>query len=226
MSNFVPEKVHFRYALLSLFNKKRQLKVIVCCSKHMVNTLHRLGHELLDDGSTQTQQQLAKALNESQETIIRRIRATGKINNLGKWVPHDLSERQMENRKVTCEMLLQRHERNSFLYRIVTGDEKWIYYENPKWKKYRRSRSFNAKAKSLRQEDHALCLVGPERNAPSHTAKPVKDTLKSLGWEIRPHLPYFLDLGPSDYHLFASMGHALSEQHFSNFEEVGKWLVE
>ena len=29
-------------------------------------------------------------------------------------------------------MLLQWHERKSFLHRIVTGDEKWIYFENPK----------------------------------------------------------------------------------------------
>ncbi|GFV22986.1 mariner Mos1 transposase [Trichonephila clavipes] len=71
---------------------------------------------LLDDDPTQTQQQLAKALNVSQETISRRLRATGKINKLGKWVPHDLNERQMENRKVTCELLLQSHERKSFLY--------------------------------------------------------------------------------------------------------------
>ena len=90
---------------------------------------------LLEDDPTQTQQQLAKALNVSQETISRRLRAMGKINKLGKWVPHDLNERQMENRKVTCEMLLQRHERKSFLYRIVTGDEKWIYFEHPKRKK-------------------------------------------------------------------------------------------
>ncbi|KAL6258324.1 hypothetical protein P5V15_010271 [Pogonomyrmex californicus] len=63
-------------------------------------------------------------------------------------------------------------------------------------------------------------------NAPSHTAKPMKDTLKSLGWDILPHPPYSPDLAPSDYHLFATMGHALAEQHFSNFEEVGKWLDE
>ncbi|GFS85896.1 mariner Mos1 transposase [Trichonephila clavipes] len=90
---------------------------------------------LLDDDPTQTQQKLAKSLNVSQETMRKHLRATGKINKLGKWVPHDLSEHQMENRKVTCEMLLQRHERKSYLYRIVTGDEKWIYFENPKWKK-------------------------------------------------------------------------------------------
>ncbi|GFT13056.1 mariner Mos1 transposase [Trichonephila clavipes] len=79
-------------------------------------TVHSTEWILLDDDPTQTQQQLAKALNVSQETISRRLRATGKINKLGKWVPHDLNERQMENRKVTCELLLQSHERKSFLY--------------------------------------------------------------------------------------------------------------
>ena len=34
------------------------------------------------------------------------------------------------------------------------------------------------------------------------------------------------DLAPSDYLPFASMGHSLAEQHFANFEEVEKWLVE
>lgn len=46
-------------------------------------------------------------------------------------------------------------------------------------------------------------------NVPSHMAKPVKDILKSLGWDI----------------LFESMPHALVDQNFSNFEEVGKWLT-
>ena len=33
------------------------------------------------------------------------------------------------------EMLLERHKKKSFLHRIVTGDEKWIHYDNPKCKK-------------------------------------------------------------------------------------------
>jgi len=39
---------------------------------------------------------------------------------------------QMETRKTTCEILLKRHDRKSVLDRIVTGDGKWIYFENPK----------------------------------------------------------------------------------------------
>ena len=33
------------------------------------------------------------------------------------------------------EMLLERHKKELFLHRIVTGDEKWIHYDNPKHKK-------------------------------------------------------------------------------------------
>ena len=33
------------------------------------------------------------------------------------------------------EMLLKRHKKKSLLHRIVTGDEKWIHYDNPNRKK-------------------------------------------------------------------------------------------
>ncbi|GFV12463.1 mariner Mos1 transposase [Trichonephila clavipes] len=56
----------------------------------------------------------------------------GKIIKVGRWVPHELTDRQEENHKIVCEMLLVRYKRNSYLPRIVTGDEKWIYFENPK----------------------------------------------------------------------------------------------
>ena len=32
------------------------------------------------------------------------------------------------------EMLLERHKKKSILHQIVTGDEKWIHYDNPKRK--------------------------------------------------------------------------------------------
>ena len=54
----------------------------------------------------------------------------------------------------------------------------------------------------------------------------ISRTLKVLNWEILSHPPYFTDLAPSDYHLFASMRHSLAEQRFANFEEIEKWLVE
>ena len=90
---------------------------------------------LLDEHSTQTLKQLAKALEVDQGTISRGLHANEKIQKEGKWVPYELKERDIERRKTTCEILFNRFKRKSFLHRIVTGDKKWIYFDNPERKK-------------------------------------------------------------------------------------------
>ncbi|GFT96279.1 mariner Mos1 transposase [Trichonephila clavipes] len=60
-------------------------------------------------------------------------------------------------------------------------------------------------------------------NAPSLRAKPTKDIVKALGWKPLAQAPYLPDLAPSDYHLFASLGHALADQRFT-YENVKAWL--
>ena len=49
---------------------------------------------------------------------------------------------------------------------------------------------------------------------------------KHSAGEVLPPAAYSLDLAPSDYHLFASMGYALAEQRFDSYEDVKKWLDE
>jgi len=61
-------------------------------------------------------------------------------------------------------------------------------------------------------------------NAPSHTAKLVKETIEAFGWEIFSHAAYSPDLAPSDYHLFASHWDTLAQQRFTSYEDVRKWL--
>jgi len=61
-------------------------------------------------------------------------------------------------------------------------------------------------------------------NAPSYTAKLVKEMILGFGWEILSQAAYSSDLALSDYHLFASMGHALAQQRFTSYEDVRKWL--
>jgi len=90
---------------------------------------------LLDENNAQTQQHLADQLNVTREAVSIRLKSMGKIQKMRKWVPHELNERQQENRKTTCEMLLARYKRKSFLHRIMTDDKKWIYFENPKRKR-------------------------------------------------------------------------------------------
>ena len=46
-----------------------------------------------------------------------------------------MSENAINNRLSIATSLLVRQRRKSFLWRIVTGDEKWIYFNNPKRKK-------------------------------------------------------------------------------------------
>nr|KAF6378768.1 hypothetical protein mMyoMyo1_009678 [Myotis myotis] len=170
----------------------------------------------------------------------------GKILKEGKWVPHQLNERQMENQKVISKMMLQQHKRKSFLHQIVTGNEKLIYFENPKCTKSwvdsgqpstltARPNRFGKKTmlcvwwdqegvvyyellkpgetintdhyrQQISNLNYALIVERPEwvkrhgkvillyDNAPPHTSKPVKDTLKDLAWEVLTHPPYSPDL--------------------------------
>ena len=46
---------------------------------------------LLDEDDAQTQQQLADQLNVTREAVSIRLKALGKIQNVGKWVPHALT---------------------------------------------------------------------------------------------------------------------------------------
>jgi len=90
---------------------------------------------LLDEDDTRSQKLLAEQLGVSQAAISMRLHAMGKVQKIGKWMPHELNDRQMERRQNTCQILLARQKRKLFLHRIVTDDEKWIYFQNPKRKK-------------------------------------------------------------------------------------------
>ncbi|GFU29750.1 mariner Mos1 transposase [Trichonephila clavipes] len=163
----------------------------------------------------------------------------GKIIKVGRSVPHALTDRQQENRQIVCEILLAPDNRKSYLHRIVTGDEKWIYFENPK-----RNRSYvdlGQPSKSTARPNHfgRKTMVPPDPrkytkrqhkviflydNAPNHRDKPTKDIVTALGWEPLAYVAYSPDLAPSNYHLFASLGHALADQRFTSYENVKSWL--
>lgn len=56
------------------------------------------------------------------------------VQEQGTWVLYDLKPRAVERCLLTCEQVLQRQERNGFLQRIVTSDEKRMHDSNPKRK--------------------------------------------------------------------------------------------
>lgn len=90
---------------------------------------------LLNEDSRQTQSELANALGVDQTTVGKRLKAMGMIHKQGNWVPHELKPRDVERRFLISQLLLERQRRKGFLHRIVTGDEKWVLYDNPKHQK-------------------------------------------------------------------------------------------
>ncbi|KAG5319580.1 MOS1T transposase, partial [Pseudoatta argentina] len=163
------------------------------------------------------------------------------IQKQGHWVSYELKPRDVERRFGTCELLLQRQKRKDFL----TGDEKWIHYNNPKrrksWGKPRKtkypwleagdryrlqlmrlSRAFKEKRPLYAQRHDKVILL--HDNARPHIAKPVKTYLETLKWEVLPHPLYSPDIAPFDFHLFRSMAHGLADRRFHSYEEAQKWI--
>ena len=90
---------------------------------------------LIDEYCCQKQGDLAESLGVTQAAISKRLKAAGSIQKQGNWIPHELKPRDVERRFCLSDMLLVRYKKKSFLHRILTGDEKWIHYDNPKRKK-------------------------------------------------------------------------------------------
>ena len=95
---------------------------------------------LLKEESRQTSRELAEKMNCDQKAILNHLYSMEFSEKLGVWVPHELSENNKENCLQIASQHLARHRatyghKQHFLYRIVTGDEKWCLYINTKQRK-------------------------------------------------------------------------------------------
>ena len=84
------------------------------------------------------------------------------------------------------------------------------------------NQALREKRPKYQKRQHTVILL--HDNAPSHTANPVKETIEAFRWEILSPAAYSPNLAPSDYYFFTSRGHALSDQDFTSYENVRKWL--
>ena len=90
---------------------------------------------LVDANRRITTREIAERLNLSNSTVHNHLKRIGLISKLDIWVPHALTERNLCRRVDVCDLLLKRQENDPFLKRIITGDEKWIVYNNVKRKR-------------------------------------------------------------------------------------------
>ena len=132
---------------------------------------------LSDQDSFQMQKELALTLGVTKQAISHRLKSLGMIQKQVNWIPYELTPRNIKRRFSTCEMLLARHKRKGFLHRIVTGDKKWIQYDNS-----RRKKSW-----------------GPPGHALTSTAKPNIHEKKLLGiWWNQLGVVYYVFLKPNE----------------------------
>lgn len=90
---------------------------------------------LVDANRRITTREIAERLNLSNSTVHKHMKSLGLISKLDIWVPHVLTERNLLRRINDCDLLIRRQRNDPFLKRIVTGDEKWVVYNNVKRKR-------------------------------------------------------------------------------------------
>jgi len=74
--------------------------------------------------------EIARELGIDHKTVLNYLHKAGYKKKLDVWVPHELSVRNMMGRINICDTLLKRNEIEPFLKRMITGDEKWITFDN------------------------------------------------------------------------------------------------
>ena len=84
----------------------------------------------------QSCQNIAQTINSSTSTVFQHLKEIGKVSKFVKWVPHQLTEKQQIERVNIANSLLTRQHAVDFLDKDITGDEKWILYEDNKRKRY------------------------------------------------------------------------------------------
>ena len=78
---------------------------------------------------------IGQELGMSHQTVINHLKKIGFKKKLDVWVPHDLTQKNIFARMDACESLLNRNKIDPFLKRMVTGDKKWVTYDNVKRKR-------------------------------------------------------------------------------------------
>ncbi|UYV78940.1 SETMAR [Cordylochernes scorpioides] len=198
---------------------------------------------LLDEDSSQTQEELAETLGVTQQAISNRLKVMGMVQKQGNWVPYELKPGNIERHICTKSWVKPGHASTSSAKPNIHGKKLmlciwWdqlgvIYYEllqtneTITGERYQQQLMRLSRALKIKRPLYAKRhdkVIYQHDNARPHVAKVVKETLEALQWDVLPHPLYSPDIAPSDYHMFRSMTHGLAEQHFTSYEEAKNWV--
>ena len=90
---------------------------------------------LIENSQWYTTGEIANILKISKLTFENHLHQLGYANCFDVWVPHKLREKNLLDHISTCDSLLNHKKIVLFLKQIVTGNEKWILYNNVEWKR-------------------------------------------------------------------------------------------
>ena len=90
---------------------------------------------LIENKQHYTMREIANILKISKSSTENHLHPFGYVNRSDVWVPHKSGEKNLLDHISTCDSLLKHNENVPFLKQIVTGDEKWILYNNVELKR-------------------------------------------------------------------------------------------
>ncbi|GBP32639.1 Mariner Mos1 transposase [Eumeta japonica] len=198
MYKFEPNKRHLRELLIYFLNLKKS-----AAEAHRL-LVEAYNEAALSERTCQLEELLEKDSSQTQKELVFTLEVTHQS------VSHRLKSLGMIHKQAGCgvyELLNPSEAITGTLYRTQL---------------MRSSLALNEKRPQYYSRHDKIILL--HDNTSLHVTIPVKNYLKTLDWEVLPHPPYSLDIAPSDYHLFPSMAHALSEQRFTSYDDTENWV--
>lgn len=116
--------VRFRYGNVSLKDSARSGRPITTDEDQILSIIKSDRHI--------STREIAKRLSVQHSTVARRLNSLGITKKMDNLIPHELTENNLLNRVMVCQSLLKRNSMKPFLKRMITGDEKWVMYNNIK----------------------------------------------------------------------------------------------
>ncbi|XP_046820280.1 histone-lysine N-methyltransferase SETMAR-like [Vespa crabro] len=241
-------KEKIRYILQFFFDKGENASQ----AAEIVNGVYGPDNKIIEVDRHVSSRSIAQELKIDHKTVLNHLHKVGFKKKLDVWVLHQLTTKNMMDRISICEALAKRNEIDPFLKRMVTGDEKWVTYDNivrkRSWSKrdevaqmellpYGQTLNSDLYCQQLERLKLTIDQKWPElanrrgvvfhkNNARSHTSVVTRQKLWELGWEVLMHPSYSPDLAPSDYHLFLTMQKFLSDKKSASREDCENQLLE